>query len=93
MKRYSDCFMEQSRCNTCSLSCYGRDCQNKPVNKLAYYRELKGLKQKELAELADVRTSYVGNIECGVRDLEGVSGGILLRLARALDVTIEELLC
>lgn len=65
----------------------------KAINTLAYYRTKAGLTQKELAEKVDVKTAYIGNLECGNRDISGVSGTILLKLSKALGCTIEELLC
>ncbi|HWQ71901.1 MAG TPA: helix-turn-helix domain-containing protein [Desulfitobacteriaceae bacterium] len=57
--------------------------------RIAYYRKLKGLKQKELAELAGIQENYLDRIETGEKTV-----GILrlTRIAWALDVSLRELL-
>ncbi len=52
-------------------------------------RKAKGLTQEGLAELSDLHRTYVGGLERGERN---PSLFILFRLARALGVTVGELL-
>jgi len=51
-------------------------------------RQNKGLSQEELAELADLHRTYVGGIERGERN---VSLANLVRISRALGVTVSDL--
>lgn len=52
----------------------------------------KGLTQKQLAEIAGLKQPNIAKIETGINDISNVSGGLLLKLANALECTIEELL-
>lgn len=60
------------------------------AQKLARYREMKGLSQQALAEKANVPQSSVSRIETGVLKNPGVI--CLQRLATALDVCLLDLL-
>jgi len=53
------------------------------------YRHLKGLRQEDLAEMCDCTNSHIGQIENarGVPSLE-----MTVRIANALDVTVDQLL-
>jgi len=57
--------------------------------RIAYYRKQKGLRQKELAELAGIRTGYLSRIET-----EKQTGkiSVLARIAWALGISLRELL-
>ena len=48
--------------------------------------------QKQLAELTGLSQPAIAKIETGINDINNVSGAVLLKLATALDCTIEELL-
>jgi transcriptional regulator with XRE-family HTH domain len=52
-------------------------------------REIRGLSQEKLAELANLHRTYVGSVERGERN---ISIDNLERLARALKVELAELL-
>jgi transcriptional regulator with XRE-family HTH domain len=52
-------------------------------------RKQRGLSQERLAELTGLSTNYVGEMERGLK-APGLS--VIVRLARALDVSINELL-
>lgn len=53
-------------------------------------REAKGLSQRDLAQLAEVTQSLISFLESGER--ENASIPTVRRLARALDVSLEDLL-
>lgn len=61
---------------------------NLPVN-LGYMRRREGLTQTELAERAGVAQTVLSQYERGVRN---PSAYVLARLAKALDVTMDELM-
>ncbi len=92
MKRYEDCIMTDSECRKCSLSSYGRDCRNAPVHPLAYYRSLKGLSQYDLADKSGVARPQIARYETGERDLNTAQAVTVRNLARALDVSMEDLM-
>jgi transcriptional regulator with XRE-family HTH domain len=52
-------------------------------------RELSGVSQEQLAELAELHRTYIGGIERGERNLALVN---IRRLARALGVSMAELM-
>jgi transcriptional regulator with XRE-family HTH domain len=52
-------------------------------------REQKGLRQSELARLANISLSTLNMVERGVRDGEGLSVGTAKKIARALGVTLD----
>ena len=92
MKRYNDCIQNCSDCISCSLSSYGKDCHNNPVNNLAFLRQKANMTQKELAEKSQIRQPHISRFESGERQLTNATGDVLLRLAKALDCNIEDLL-
>ncbi|HWQ72006.1 MAG TPA: helix-turn-helix transcriptional regulator [Desulfitobacteriaceae bacterium] len=57
--------------------------------RIAYYRKLKGLTQKELALRAGIQTGYLSCIETG-KQTGKIS--ILARIAWALGISLEELI-
>jgi len=52
--------------------------------KVAYYRKLKGLTQERLADLMDVDTSFIGQIEAP-NITKAISMDTLFRISKALD--------
>ena len=52
--------------------------------KVAYYRKLKGLTQEALADLMDVDTSFIGQIEAP-NIIKAISMDTLFRISMALD--------
>lgn len=58
--------------------------------RLVLLRNAKGFKQEELAEKIDRANNYISRIETG--RIKTVPYDVLERLARALDVTIDDLL-
>jgi putative transcriptional regulator len=57
-------------------------------NKIAKFREEKGLSQEELANVVGITRSYLSGIELAKRNPTGL---IILRIARALDKKVEEI--
>lgn len=62
---------------------------NSVGQRIAYYRKLKGLTQKELAELVGIQDNYLSRIETG-RKTARIP--ILMMIATALDMSLRELL-
>ncbi len=56
--------------------------------KIRKYRLKKKLSQEKLAELADLHRTYIGQIECGKRNLALKN---IAKLARALNIEIKKL--
>jgi transcriptional regulator with XRE-family HTH domain len=56
---------------------------------LKYWREVRGISQRDLADKAGVGFASIGRIETGRQD---PTVGILTRLAKALNVTVAELI-
>lgn len=92
IKRYTDCTKSDGDCDSCSLNNYSRDCRNNPVNKLAYYRTLRGYSQRELAEKAGVHKNQIQNVEYGKRNFGGISVRIALKIADALEIDVRNLI-
>jgi DNA-binding XRE family transcriptional regulator len=91
-KRYPECIRENGDCDGCSLSSYGRDCKNNPINRLAYLRSVAGLTQQKLAKKAGIHIGQVQKIEYGQRKIANVSFRIGMALADALNIDPHELL-
>ena len=53
------------------------------------YRQLRGISQEDLADLADLHRNYVSQIECGRRNLSLLN---ILKLARALRIPASKLI-
>lgn len=60
--------------------------------KLQEYRKQKGLSQSQLANSANVTIRAIRHYEQQTRDINGASGIVLYKLAKALDCTMEDLL-
>lgn len=60
--------------------------------KIKYYRKLRNLTQKELSEKSGIYISQVRKMDTGEIKARNITGGSLMKLAKALKVTIEELL-
>lgn len=73
-------------CDSCSLSNYGRDCQNNPTNQIAYLRSLSGLTQKQLAAASNLPVTTISRLERGERSMSGVSLKIAVAIADALNL-------
>lgn len=62
------------------------------MTKLQEFRKQKGLSQSQLAKSADVAIRAIQTYEQQTRDINGASGIVLYKLAKALDCTMEDLL-
>ena len=91
-KRYTDCQSESGNCAACSLSSYGRDCHNMPINQIAYFRIKNGFTQAELSRRSSVNIRQIQKIERGDIDVGNLSLRNAIALAAALDIPVEELL-
>lgn len=56
--------------------------------KVRKYRQKKKLSQEGLAELADLHRTYIGQIECGKRNIALKN---IAKLAKALNVSVRDL--
>ena len=56
--------------------------------RIKFYRESMGLKQCDLAKKADLTPAAICNME---KDIRKASMGSLIRLSKALDISIDEL--
>ena len=56
--------------------------------KVRYYRIKKKLSQEKLAELADLHRTYIGQVECGKRNIALKN---VFKLAKALNIEVKKL--
>jgi transcriptional regulator with XRE-family HTH domain len=61
------------------------------MNRLKYYRTQKHLLQRELAELSGVKYATITKLESGVNDLNKAQLDTVYKLAKALEVSMEDL--
>lgn len=59
---------------------------------LEYWRKMRGLTLEQLAERAGTTINTISRFENGIRDIGNASADTVKRLAKALDVSMEELL-
>ena len=62
------------------------------MNNLKRHRKNAGFTQKQLAEKASVNFRTLQHYEQGSKDINGASCDMVLKLARALNCTIEDLM-
>lgn len=62
------------------------------MNRLKQIREQKGLSQKELAKLSGVKLATVQKLDGGVNNVNKAQGETLYKLAKVLDVSMEDLI-
>ena len=58
-------------------------------NKIRFLRHQKQLTQEQLAELTDLHRTYIGGIERGERNVSLIN---LIRIAKALNITVSKML-
>jgi len=58
-------------------------------NKIRLLRHQKQLTQEQLAELIDLHRTYIGGIERGERNVSLIN---LIRIAKALNITVSQML-
>ena len=86
MKRYPDCQMDQSRCEACSLSSYGKDCCGAPANLLLYLRKQRGWTRAQAAKQTGVNQRQLQRIETGEADMGNVTLRNAIKIADAYGV-------
>ena len=64
----------------------------KTVTLLTYYRVRAGITQRRLADAVGCHIQQIQRLDNGTAPLEGAGAGLVLRIARALGVTVEDLL-
>lgn len=85
-RKYGDCQRDDGDCTVCSLVSYGRDCHNKNISSVEWYRRGAGLEQQQLAEMSGVNVRQIRKIEAGEILAENLSAKNVLALSDALDV-------
>lgn len=84
-KRYPECDNPKG-CALCSLSNYGKDCKNNPVNPIAFYRTQRGLTLEQLGKLIGTSRQNIWNIESGNRKIENITLSMAIKIADALEI-------
>lgn len=90
-KKYADCQREDGDCTACSLVNYGRDCHNRPITKLEWYRRMAGMTQAQLAEKSGVNIRQIQRVEIGESEAGNLTAKNLIAIANALDVDLRGL--
>lgn len=91
-RKYSDCRRENGDCTLCSLVSYGRDCHNRAITKLEWYRRMAGMTQAQLADKSGVNARQIQRVELGEADVGNLTARNLIALADALDMDAKHLL-
>lgn len=91
-RKYNDCQRDDGDCTLCSLVNYGRDCHNRPITNLEWYRRGAGLTQAQTAQQAGVNIRLIQKIESGESLAENLTARNLLAIADALSVDIRKLI-
>lgn len=60
------------------------------VKNIKYYRKKKNISQEKLAELADLSSSYIKQIE-SAKDFKNLTLCSIIKIANALDIEIDKL--
>lgn len=92
MKRYPDCIRTDGLCGVCSASSYGRDCHNKPINKLLYQRSLADMTQQQVAEATGINIRQIQKFESGESDLGNITLRNAIALAEAFNCDVNDFL-
>ena len=92
MKRYDDCPYQNSECRKCSLSSYEIDCHGRPADKLSYAMDRIGMNQVQLAAAVGMKQQAISRFQRKERDLGGAQARTVMRIARALYTTVEDLI-
>lgn len=91
-RKYADCQREDGNCANCSLVNYGRDCHNRTITNLEYYRHCENLTQAQVAQKADVDIRLIQKIESGECLASNLTARNFLAIADALDIDPHRLL-
>lgn len=92
-RKYRDCQRQDGNCTLCSLVNYGRDCRNRPISQLEWYRLSAGMGQKELAEKSGINVRQIQKVEMFESSAGNLTAKNLLALADALGTDIRLLIC
>ena len=63
------------------------------MNNLKHYRKKAGLSQAQLAELTQISCRTIQSYEQDVKPLENARAVTLIRMAKALNCSVEDLIC
>lgn len=91
-RKYADCRCDNGDCTLCSLVSYGRDCHNRAITKLEWYRRMAGMTQAQLADKSGVNARQIQRVELGEADVGNLTARNLIALADALDIDAKHLL-
>ena len=91
-RKYADCRRDDGDCTLCSRVNYGRDCHNRTITKLEWYRRMAGMTQSQLAEVSGVNIRQIQRVELGEADVGNLTARNLIALADALDMGAKHLL-
>lgn len=91
-RKYGDCVRDDGDCTQCSMVNYGRDCHNKHITKLEWYRRMRGLSQQQLSGITGINYRQIQRIELGISAMANVTLANAIALADALDVDPRDLM-
>lgn len=91
-RKYSDCQRADGDCTACSLVNDGRDCHNRPISNLEWYRRGAGLTQGAVAEKSGVNIRLIQKVEAGECLAGNLTAKNLIAIADALEVDAHSLL-
>lgn len=91
-RKYRDCIRADGDCTSCALVNYGRDCRNRKITKIEWYRRAAGMEQKELASISGVNLRQIQRVELGEAEAGNLTAKNLLAIADALGVDPRDLI-
>lgn len=91
-RKYRDCIRADGDCTSCSLVNYGRDCRNRKITKIEWYRRAAGMEQKELASISGVNLRQIQRVELGEAEASNLTAKNLLAIADALGLDPRDLI-
>lgn len=91
-RKYADCQRDDGDCTLCSRVNYGRDCHNRLITKLEWYRRMAGMTQAQLADKSGVNARQIQRVELGEADVNNLTARNLIALADALNMDAKHLL-
>lgn len=91
-RKYNDCQHEDGDCTVCSLVNYGRDCHNRPITKLEWFRRMADMTQARLAEKSGVNIRQIQRVELGEAEAGNLTAKNLIAIADAIGVDPKDLI-
>ncbi len=91
-RKYADCQRDDGDCTLCSLVNFGRDCHNRAITKLEWYRRMAGMTQAQLADKSGVNVRQIQRVETGEAAAGNLTAVNLIALADALEVDAKSLI-